>query len=129
MNKRVLIFGTFDGFHAGHQFVIEEASKKGTELVAAVARDAHVRSLKNKEPQNNEQSRLARVAEDPRVAQAIMSDEELGSYHILEEIHPDLIALGFDQLALQADLERWMKEHDRQIPIEILSYAQNVGRN
>ena len=129
MTRRVLIFGTFDGLHAGHQFVVEEAAKKGSELVVAVARDAHVRALKNKEPQNNEQSRLARVGEDPRVFRAVLSDEELGSYHILDQVQPDLIALGFDQLALKDDLERWMMEHGRRIPIEILSYASNMGRN
>lgn len=129
MIKRVLIFGTFDGFHAGHQFVVEEASKKGTELVAAIARDAHVRTLKNKEPRNNEQVRLARVVENSLISWAVLSDAELGSYHVLEEIQPDLIALGFDQFALQADLERWMQEHGRHIPIEIISYAPNMGGN
>lgn len=122
MSMRVLIFGTFDGFHAGHQFVVEEAAKKGSELVAAVARDAHVRALKNKEPRNDEQARLAHVRENPLVSQAILSDKELGSYHILDEIRPDVIALGFDQLALREDLERWMREHDREIHIEILDH-------
>lgn len=122
MTRRVLIFGTFDGFHAGHQFVIEEASRKGTELIAAVARDAHVRALKNKEPRNNEQARLARVLESTLVSRAVLSDEQLGSYHILNDVQPDLIALGHDQLALQDDLIRWMNEHHRQIPIAILPY-------
>ena len=118
--KRVLIFGTFDGFHAGHQFVIEEAAKKGTELVAAVARDAHVRTLKQKEPRNTEQARLARVLESPLVSHAVLSDEELGSYHVLSEVQPDLIALGHDQFALRDDLVRWMRDQKRQIPIEML---------
>ncbi|OGL61778.1 hypothetical protein A3E97_01920 [Candidatus Uhrbacteria bacterium RIFCSPHIGHO2_12_FULL_47_12] len=124
MTKRILIFGTFDGFHAGHQFVVEEAAKKGSELVAAVARDAHVRALKHKEPHNDEQTRLARVAKDPHVSRAMLSDEELGSYRILDEVQPDLIVLGFDQLALRDDLERWMQEHDRNIPIETLAVFQ-----
>lgn len=124
MNKRVLIFGTFDGFHAGHQFVVEEAAKKGSELVAAVARDAHVRILKNKEPRNNEQTRLARVLEHPNIFRAILSDAELGSYHILDEVQPDLIALGYDQTVLRDDIERWMREHDREIPIDTLEHFE-----
>ncbi len=120
MTRRVLIFGTFDGFHAGHEFVVAEAAKKGTELVAAVARDAHVRALKNKEPRNNEQARLARVLESTLVSRAVLSDEQLGSYHILNDVQPDLIALGHDQFALRDDLVRWMQDQKRHIPIEIL---------
>ena len=120
MRKRVLIFGTFDGFHTGHQFVVNEAAKKGNELVAAVARDLHVRALKNKEPLNDERIRLARVRENPLVSRAILCDEELRSYHILDEVQPDVIVLGFDQFELQDDLRRWMREHHREIPIETL---------
>ncbi len=68
------------------------------------------------------ESRLARVRENPLVSLAVLSDEALGSYHILDEIRPDIIVLGFDQLALREDLERWMREHDREIPIEILDH-------
>lgn len=121
MTRRVLIFGTFDGFHEGHQFVISEAAKKGSKLIVAVARDEHVRRLKQKEPKNNENDRLNRIASDPSVCRAVLSDQELGTYHILDELKPDLIVLGYDQLALKDDLERWMFEHHRNIPIEIMA--------
>lgn len=124
MTKRVLIFGTFDGFHEGHQFVISEAAKKGSELVVAIARDAHVRELKMKEPNNNEQVRLEQVAKNPLVSQVVLSDDLLGSYHILDELQPDIIALGFDQLELKADLERWMIEQNRNFPIEMLDHLE-----
>ncbi len=117
------MFGTFDGFDAGHQFVISEAAKKGSELVVAVARDEHVRKLKNKEPRNNEHDRLERVAKDSHVTRAVLSDNQLGSYHILDTVQPDVIALGFDQNVLKADLIRWMAEQNRQIPIETLGYS------
>jgi len=120
MSKRVLIFGTFDGFHEGHKFVVQEAAKKGSELVVAVARDEHVRTLKNKEPRNNEQDRMNRVSEDKHVTRTVLSDEILGTYRILDEVQPDLIALGFDQVALKEDLSRWMLEQNRHIPIETL---------
>lgn len=122
MMKCVLIFGTFDGFHSGHQFVISEAAKKGSELVVAIARDAHVRELKQKEPNNSEHVRLEQVEKNPLVSRVVLSDEILGSYHILNELRPDVIALGFDQLELKTDLERWMQEHHREIPIEVLPH-------
>ena len=122
MTRRVLIFGTFDGFHEGHRFVVEEAAKKGSELVVAVARDEHVRLLKKKEPKNNEHVRLERVAENQAVSQAYLSDKELGSYRILDLVKPDVIVLGYDQQELKGDLERWMKENGRSIPIEVLQF-------
>ena len=118
--NRVLIFGTFDGFHEGHEYVLSEAAKKGSELVVAVARDAHVRELKNKEPRNNEDTRLQRISEDPRVSEALLSDEKLGTYFILDQVQPNKIVLGFDQDALKADLQQWMIKQDRNIPIETL---------
>lgn len=122
MTRRALVFGTFDGFDAGHQFFIKEASKKGTELIAAVARDEHVRVLKKKEPKNSEAVRLQRVSEDPHVHQALLSDESLGSYRILATAQPDVIVLGFDQDALKADITRWLQENQQTIPIETLTY-------
>lgn len=126
--KRVLIFGTFDGLHEGHQFVMKEASKKGDELYVAVARDVHVKALKNKNPKSNEQVRLSQVRENPHVSCALLSDEKLGSYQILDEVKPDVIALGFDQIDLRDDLVRWMNEHHRPIQIEMLPhYVPNMG--
>lgn len=122
MTRRVLIFGTFDGYDAGHQFVVSEASKKGTELVVAVARDMHVQQLKQKNPQWNEVDRMNRVKQDPLVTKVVLSDQELGSYQILDEQKPDVIVLGFDQNALKSDLVRWMQEQNRKIPIETLEY-------
>jgi cytidyltransferase-like protein len=122
MTRRVLIFGTFDGYDAGHQFVVSEASKKGTELIVAVARDAHVQHLKQKDPKWNEIERMNRVKQDPLVTSVVLSDQNLGSYQILDEQKPDVIVLGFDQSALKSDLVRWMHEQNRNIPIEILEY-------
>jgi len=122
MSKRVLIFGTFDGFDAGHQFVVNQASKLGDELFVAVARDEHVRLLKKKEPRNSEQARLQTVSQDPLVTKALLSDEMLGSYHIIDEVKPDLVAFGFDQNALKDDLIRWMHEHQYQINTETIDY-------
>ncbi|MEK7452399.1 MAG: adenylyltransferase/cytidyltransferase family protein, partial [Patescibacteria group bacterium] len=82
MIKRTLVFGTFDGFDAGHHGLLEQASKLGHELIVVVARDRHVRFLKKKEPVNTQKMRLARVQKDPRVTRALLSDVQLGTYHI-----------------------------------------------
>ena len=104
--KTVLVFGTFDGLHMGHEFFLNEAGKLGDELVVAVARDSHVRELKNKNPVHGEQERLQAVAKHPGVARAMLCDETLGSYDILEQVHPTLVAVGHDQQALRSDVEK-----------------------
>ncbi len=114
--KLVLAFGTFDLFHKGHEFFLSEAAKRGV-LHVAVARDAHVRTLKGKEPQRGEEQRLATVSRVPCVQEAVLSDEELGSYRVVRRLNPDLIALGFDQAGLETDLKRWMAETGVRIPL------------
>ena len=106
---RVLAFGTFDLFHPGHEFFLAQAARLG-DLYVAVARDSHVRLLKNREPQRREAERLATVRRVPCVADARLSDEALGTYAVVRDVRPDIIALGFDQTGLAEDLKRWTKE-------------------
>lgn len=117
MSKRVLVFGTFDGLHPGHVFFLRQAKTKGSELVVAVARDEHVRELKQKSPLNHEQKRLKKIQEQPSVHLAQLSDKELGSFTILDELKPDIIVLGHDQKELQEALIKWMGDTDRYIPM------------
>ncbi len=115
--SRILAFGTFDLFHKGHEFFLEKAAALGDELDVAVARDTHVRILKHREPGRSEGQRLATVARQPSVTRAHFSDEALGSYHIIDTVKPDAIALGYDQDGLAQDLECWMKREKTDIPL------------
>lgn len=115
--KRVLVFGTFDGLHLGHLFFLRSAKAQGTYLIAAVARDEQVKFLKNKRPLTHEQARLKAVKKLAFVDEAYLGDEKLGSFTIIEQTSPDLIVLGHDQELLQKDLLRWMSEQNRYIPM------------
>jgi len=117
MNKRVLVFGTFDGLHPGHVFFLRQAKTKGTELVVAVARDEHVRKLKQKSPVHHEQHRLKKIQAQASVLIAQLSDKDLGSFKILEELTPDVIVLGHDQKELQEALIEWMSKEHKYIPM------------
>lgn len=110
MPTRVLVFGTFDLFHAGHVFFLEQAAALGDELHVAVARDSHVELLKHHASSRPEAARLATVARQPLVRAAHLSDEILGSYELVRTLRPDMIALGHDQTALETDLRRWIAE-------------------
>lgn len=113
MGKRVLAFGTFDGLHSGHLFFLRMARARGDALSVAVARDAHVRELKGKEPNQNDQERMRAVLELAYVDDALICDEQFGTFNVLEQIKPDVIVLGYDQDELATALEQWMVSHIR----------------
>ncbi|MFA4845557.1 MAG: adenylyltransferase/cytidyltransferase family protein [Patescibacteria group bacterium] len=115
--KRVLVFGTFDGLHPGHLFFLRASKARGTKLIVAVARDAHVKELKDKRPATPEAKRLEAIRALSFVDEAFMCDEELGAYTILQKVRPDLILLGHDQQALEKDLIRFMSHEGHYIPM------------
>ena len=115
--RTALTFGTFDAFHPGHEHVLSKAAELGDRLVVGVARDAHVRALKNKDPLDDERVRLDRILAHPLVSDARLCDAELGSYRILDDLKPDVIAIGHDQHALRESLETWMSATGVSIPI------------
>ena len=94
---RVLAFGTFDIFHPGHEYYLKEAAKLG-DLYVVVARDKTVERVKGKPARNNEKKRLAVIAALPYVAKTLLGKED-NYYDVIEEIAPDVIALGYDQKA------------------------------
>ncbi|PIR76570.1 MAG: FAD synthase [Candidatus Magasanikbacteria bacterium CG10_big_fil_rev_8_21_14_0_10_42_10] len=107
--KTVLLFGTFDFLHSGHIFTFEEAKKLGDILVVSVARDSAVENIKGKKPLHAEEERLALVKHIDIVDDAFLGDEEQSVYSFFAEFVPDVIALGYDQDALKADLETFLK--------------------
>jgi len=121
MPKIVMVFGTFDLLHQGHKAFLEKAATLADQCVAIVARDAHVRLLKKKEPLHAESERLECVKALPCVAKAALADEALGTYGVIREFEPDVIALGYDQQALKENVESWLRAQGRRIlivPIE-----------
>ena len=102
----VVIFGIFDVIHEGHRHFLREARTCGDRLIVVVGRDGAVVELKNQRPRYPEELRAARLREEPWVDEALMGDIELSSYRVLEDLEPDLICLGYDQLELGKDLMR-----------------------
>lgn len=94
---RVIIFGTFDLLHKGHENFFEQAKKYGDELVVVVARDVNVRKVKRRAPVFGENDRLAQVRAHPLVDQAVLGHEHDDRYQIVRELKPDMICIGYDQ--------------------------------
>lgn len=94
---RVVVFGTFDMLHKGHESLFEQAKKFGDELFVVVARDINVRKGKLRAPVHNENERLASVKENTHVTNATLGHEHDNRYQVIEEIQPDVICIGYDQ--------------------------------
>ena len=99
------------------QLFLRQARSQGDRLAVAVARDAHVRALKKKEPRLSEITRCENIKRLPDVAAVHLSDETLGSYHVVDAVQPDVIVLGYDQNALKDDLSAWLQKTKKRIEI------------
>jgi FAD synthetase len=91
----VMATGVFDILHTGHLFFLSEAKRLGDELVVVVARDVTAKRLK-REPIVPELLRLELVRGLKSVDRAVLGDVG-DQYRVVEEIRPDIIALGHDQ--------------------------------
>ena len=92
---RVLATGVFDLLHLGHLHFLEKARELGDELVVVVATDNRVRELKH-EPVTPQEMRADLVAAFRPVDRAVVGKEG-DMFSIVEEIEPDIIAIGYDQ--------------------------------
>ncbi len=96
----VLVFGTFDLLHPGHDSFLEQAKARGDRLVVIVARDSNVEQIKAQKPQQSEQERLEAVQGHLAVDEAVLGYEDWSEHtQVLEDIQPDIVCLGYDQRA------------------------------
>ena len=106
--KKVMVFGTFDGLHPGHENFLEQAKEHGDYLIAVVARDKTVEKVKNRRPDYSEVERRSMVWQNPNVDAAV-----LGKYRdkmeIVAEHRPDVICLGYDQEHFVENLDLELK--------------------
>jgi cytidyltransferase-like protein len=101
---RIMVFGTFDMIHAGHEDLFRQARALAPDpyLIVSLARDASVRRIKGAAVRNPETVRLAAVAGHALVDEAVMGDAEGYIGHI-KTAAPDIIALGYDQAGEYVD--------------------------
>lgn len=119
--KVVLAEGTFDLLHYGHIYYLTNAKKAGGEnakLIVIVARDKTVERLKGRKPVLPEDQRRAIVEALKVVDEAILGYEDIDMYRVIEEIKPDIIALGYDKGDLEKELKKYVEE--RGLNIEVI---------
>lgn len=95
--KRVVCAGTFDHLHPGHVDYLTQAKALGDELIVIVARDETVKRIKDFLPTDNEDKRKANVENTGIPELVVLGNLENDLFHILNELKPDVIALGYDQ--------------------------------
>jgi FAD synthetase len=119
---KVMATGTFDLLHMGHIYYLKEAKKLGDILVVVVATDATVRKLKH-DPITPQEVRLNLIKELKVVDEAYLGHED-DMFSIVQEIQPDIIALGFDQIHDVKTIENELKKRKLNIQIVRLSKYQ-----
>ncbi len=107
---KVMATGTFDLLHMGHIYYLKEAKKLGDTLSVVVARDSTVRKLKH-EPVHPEEIRLDLIKEVKVVDEAYLGYED-DMYAIVEEVKPDIIALGYDQIHDENTIKSELKKRN-----------------
>lgn len=115
---RVVATGVFDIIHSGHAHFFNAAKEHGDELVVIVANDDTVRKMKG-EPILSAEMRAEVVSHMKPVDRAVIGRTGDMLDIIVEEIKPDVIALGYDQrLFTTSELED--KLLDRGMTIKVV---------
>jgi FAD synthetase len=119
---KVMATGTFDLLHMGHIYYLTEAKKLGDTLVVVVATDSTVRKLKH-EPITPQEIRVNLIRQLKMVDEAYLGHEG-DMYAIVEEIKPDIIALGFDQIHDATMIHQELKKRKLNIKVILLPMYQ-----
>jgi FAD synthetase len=128
--KVVLASGVFDLLHLGHVRFLEEAKRAGgkdAKLIVIIARDSTVEKTKGRKPIMSEDQRRALVESLKVVDEATLGYENLDIGEVIGQIKPDVIALGYDQVAMEREVKDYVAKH--KLPVQIVKtgkFAENA---
>jgi len=108
--KKVVVTGTFDHLHKGHLFLFKKARALGDHLTVVIARDKTVKQIKGEKPWQKEKIRLNAVKKVEWVDRAILGKLTKDKLKIIEELKPDILALGYDQKAFTQKIRLELKK-------------------
>jgi len=116
----VLASGVFDLLHLGHVKFLEEAKKAGgknAELIVIIARDSTVEENKDSKPIMPENQRRALVESLKVVDEAVLGFEKFDIGDVIDRIKPDVIALGYDQAAMERRVREYVEKHGLNVTV------------
>ncbi|ERH08703.1 MAG: glycerol-3-phosphate cytidylyltransferase [halophilic archaeon J07HX64] len=112
---RVIAQGTFDLLHPGHVHYLQEARAMGDRLDVIIARSTNVTHKQS--PVVSDRQRVTMVgALDPVDGAHLGHPEDI--FIPIEEMDPDVIALGHDQHHDEAAIESALADHDIDCAVE-----------
>ncbi len=135
--KKVMVFGTFDGLHRGHLDFFKQAKNfiENSFLIVSIARDKNVLKIKGEYPRLSEQERFNLVKNCNIVDKVVLAGKDKYLSHILKE-NPDVVALGYDQVAyvkeLKKDLKNLPAQAGKDISIKIIRlkpFKEHIYKN
>ena len=106
---KIMVFGTFDIFHKGHENFLRQARAYGNYLIVVIARDKTVEKVKRKLARNNENARQRAVAES-NLADKVVLGNLMDKYKVIKKYKPRIICLGYDQEAFTKNLREKLKK-------------------
>jgi FAD synthetase len=119
-HRVVLASGVFDLLHLGHVKFLEEAKKAGgenAELIVIIARDSTVQKTKGRKPIMPENQRRTLVESLRVVDEAVLGFENFDIAEVINRIKPDVVALGYDQAAMEKQVCDYVNEHGLSIRV------------
>ncbi len=116
----VMAAGVFDILHMGHLQYLVEAKKLGDRLVVVVACDETVR--KNKHEPLMAQGTRAKMVESLKPVDKVVVGDPVDTFKVVEEIDPDIIALGYDQRHKEEELVEDLKKRGLEAEVRRLEH-------
>ena len=126
-----MVFGTFDGLHKGHLNFFWQARElaKNSFLIVSIARDKNVLKIKGNFPFLPEKKRMILIKRSKLADKVVLSGIKNHITHIVKE-NPDIIALGYDQVAYVKNLKKDLKNKGILIKIiRLKPYNEKIYKN
>lgn len=126
---KVIAFGTFDHFHAGHESYLKQARALGDALIVIVARNVTVKKMKGRLPDHTEEERMA-IVKASGLADKVVLGKPGDKYELILKYKPNVIALGYDQFVFTFRLRKLLIDNkiDAKV-VRLKPYRPNVYKS
>jgi FAD synthetase len=95
----------------------KKAGGKNAKLVVIVARDSTVEKTKGRKPIMSEDQRRTLVESLKVVDEAVLGYENFDIGEVIENVKPDVIALGYDQEEMEKEVRNYVDSHKLNIKV------------
>lgn len=118
--KKVMVGGTFNSIHPGHEFFLNMASEFGDYLIVVIATDRTV--MKSKGYLLKKEDERRELVEKLDIADKVLIGDDENFLKIVIREKPDIIVLGYDQ-----DLDPNFRKQINDMDIKIERIEEKYG--